>query len=72
MTKGEQAPLTAWRWKALQQAADELNVARVCRHLSPPARVSAPSQGTRNRRAVPPFVVRLPVNRSGGPLLPSG
>ena len=33
MTKGEQARLTAWRWKVLQQAADELNVARVCRHF---------------------------------------
>jgi transposase-like protein len=33
MTKGEQVRLTAWRWKVLQQAADELNVARVCRHF---------------------------------------
>ena len=33
MTKGEQARLTAWRWNVLQQAADELNVARVCRHF---------------------------------------
>jgi transposase InsO family protein len=33
MTKGEQARLTAWRWKVLQQAADEQNVARVCRHF---------------------------------------
>jgi len=33
MTKGEQARLTAWRWKVLQQAADELNVARACRHF---------------------------------------
>jgi transposase InsO family protein len=33
MTKGEQARLTAWRWKVLQRAADELNVARVCRHF---------------------------------------
>jgi transposase InsO family protein len=33
MTKGEQARLTAWRWRILQQAADELNVARVCRHF---------------------------------------
>lgn len=33
MTKGEQARLTAWRWKVLQQAAAELNVARVCRHF---------------------------------------
>ena len=33
MTKGEQARLTAWRWKILQHAADELNVARVCRHF---------------------------------------
>lgn len=33
MTKGEQTRLTAWRWRILQQAADELNVARVCRHF---------------------------------------
>ena len=33
MTKGEQARLTAWRWKVLQQAAEDLNVARVCRHF---------------------------------------
>ena len=33
MTKGEQARLTAWRWKVLQQAPDELNVARLCRHF---------------------------------------
>ena len=33
MTKGEQARLTAWRWKVLKQAADVLNVARVCRHF---------------------------------------
>lgn len=31
MTKGEQARLTAWRPKVLQQAAYEQNVARVCR-----------------------------------------
>jgi transposase InsO family protein len=31
MTKGEQARLTAWRLKVLEQAADEQNVARVCR-----------------------------------------
>jgi transposase InsO family protein len=31
MTKGEQARLTAWRLKVLRQAADEQNVARVCR-----------------------------------------
>ena len=31
MTKDEQARLTAWRLKVLQQAADEQNVARVCR-----------------------------------------
>jgi hypothetical protein len=28
MTKGEQARLTAWRLKVLQQAANEQNVAR--------------------------------------------
>lgn len=33
MTKGEQTRLTAWRWKVLQHAAEELNVARVCRHF---------------------------------------
>jgi transposase-like protein len=33
MTKGEQARLTAWRLKVLQQAADEGNVARVCRRF---------------------------------------
>src|SRR5215831_18294002 len=33
MTKGEQARLTAWRWKVLQHAADEQNVARVCQHF---------------------------------------
>ena len=31
MTKGEQARLTAWRLKVLQHAADQQNVARVCR-----------------------------------------
>jgi CheY-like chemotaxis protein len=30
MTKGEQARLTAWRLKVLQQAAHEQNVSRVC------------------------------------------
>jgi transposase-like protein len=33
MTKGEQARLTAWRLKVLQQAANEQNVARVCRRF---------------------------------------
>jgi transposase len=33
MTKGEQARLTAWRLKVLQQAADVGNVARVCRRF---------------------------------------
>ena len=33
MTKGEQARLTAWRLKVLQQAANEQNVARVCRQF---------------------------------------
>ena len=33
MTKGEQARLTAWRWKVLQQAAIEQHVARVCRRF---------------------------------------
>jgi transposase len=33
MTKGEQARLTAWRWRVLQQATDEQNVARVCRRF---------------------------------------
>ena len=33
MTKGEQARLTAWRRKVLQQAADAGNVARVCRRF---------------------------------------
>jgi transposase-like protein len=33
MTKGEQARLTAWRLRVLQQAADERNVARVCRRF---------------------------------------
>jgi len=33
MTKGEQARLTAWRLKVLQQAAHEQNVARVCRRF---------------------------------------
>ena len=36
MTKGEQARLMAWRCKVLQQAADEQNVARVCRRFDPP------------------------------------
>jgi len=31
MTKGEQARLMAWRLRVLQHAADEENVARVCR-----------------------------------------
>src|SRR5437762_13339819 len=33
MTKGEQARLTAWRLKVLQQAVDQGNVARVCRRF---------------------------------------
>lgn len=33
MTKGEQARLMAWRLRVLQQAADEQNVARVCRRF---------------------------------------
>ena len=33
MTKGEQARLTAWRLRVLQQAAAEHNVARVCRRF---------------------------------------
>jgi len=33
MTKGEQARLTAWRLRVLQQAAQERNVARVCRRF---------------------------------------
>jgi transposase InsO family protein len=33
MTKGEQTRLTAWRLRVLQQAADEQNVARVCRRF---------------------------------------
>jgi transposase-like protein len=33
MTKGEQARLTAWRLKVLQQAAGDQNVARVCRRF---------------------------------------
>lgn len=33
MTKGEQARLTAWRRRVLQQAADAGNVARVCRRF---------------------------------------
>jgi transposase-like protein len=33
MTKGEQARLMAWRLRVLQQAADEENVARVCRRF---------------------------------------
>jgi len=33
MTKGEQARLMAWRLRMLRQAADEQNVARVCRRF---------------------------------------
>lgn len=33
MTKGEQARLTAWRLRVLQEAAGEHNVARVCRRF---------------------------------------
>jgi transposase InsO family protein len=33
MTKGEQARLTAWRLRLLREAADERNVARVCRRF---------------------------------------
>ena len=33
MTKAEQARLTAWRLKVLQEAADVQNVARVCRRF---------------------------------------
>jgi len=33
MTKSEQARLTAWRLRMLQEAADRPNVARVCRRF---------------------------------------
>jgi transposase-like protein len=33
MTKAEQVRLTAWRLRVLRQAADEGNVARVCRRF---------------------------------------
>jgi transposase len=33
MTKAEQVRITAWRLRLLRQAADEGNVARVCRHF---------------------------------------
>jgi len=33
MTKGEQARLTAWRLRVIQQAANEQNVSRVCRRF---------------------------------------
>lgn len=33
MTKGEQARLTAWRLRVLQQAAQDQNVARICRRF---------------------------------------
>ena len=33
MTKGEQAQLVAWRLRVLREAADEANVARVCRRF---------------------------------------
>ena len=33
MTKGEQARLLAWRLRVLRQAADEQNVAQVCRRF---------------------------------------
>jgi transposase-like protein len=33
MTKAEQSRLTAWRLRVLEQAADEGNVARVCRRF---------------------------------------
>ena len=33
MTKAEQIRLTGWRLKVLRQAADEGNVARVCRRF---------------------------------------
>ena len=33
MTKGEQARLTAWRLRVLEEAADAQNVARVCRRF---------------------------------------
>src|ERR1051326_5711143 len=33
MTKGEQSRLSAWRMRLLQQAADDGNVARVCRRF---------------------------------------
>jgi len=33
MTKGEQARLVAWRLRVLREAADEANVARVCRRF---------------------------------------
>src|SRR5262245_32880518 len=33
MTKAEQVRLTAWRLRMLRQAAEDGNVARVCRHF---------------------------------------
>ena len=33
MTKAGQTPLTAWRLRVLRQAADEGNVARICRRF---------------------------------------
>src|SRR5579863_1431437 len=36
MTKGEQVRVTAWRLRVLRQAADEGNVARVCRRFGLP------------------------------------
>jgi transposase-like protein len=33
MTKAEQTRLTAWRLRVLRQAADEGNVARICRRF---------------------------------------
>ena len=61
MTKGEQARLTAWRLKVLQQAADEQNVSRVCRRFG----ISRKSFYKWKRRCGPCVASGVSFDRSG-------
>jgi hypothetical protein len=62
MSKGEQVRLTAWRLKISQQAADEQNVARVCRR-------SPGHSGTPGRNAQRTLRVKEPLPETRDPSL---
>ena len=69
MTKGEQARLMAWRLRVLQQAADEENVARVCRRfgLSRNGVMFLPRRSWNGPRKFSAVVVGSPIQRSRQP-----